>query len=293
MPALVATGRCATAVEAAEIAFVEQSGLPNQIAIADPGVHVITKIYALTECGRLDEAMELAIAAYELTPTTAPPDGLVWLSHQLGRCALLRGQVATAKRWLGEALARCDAHGIVGPSRLVLSLVGTVDACLGDTAAAAAAVVEMDRRPEFPFTRPEQEFGRAWALAAAGDLPGARRVLFAAADLASTMGYRIAEAWLLHDVARLGDPASVVDRLGELASACEGELVGAYASHAAAAAAGRPAALVESSDRFARLGARLLAAETASEAAQAFQQRGDGRAAAAMGARATIAGGGL
>ena len=165
--------------------------------------------------------------------------------------------------------------------------VGTVEACLGDTAAAAAAVVEMDRRPEFPFTRPEQEFGRAWALAAAGDLPGARRVLFAAADLASTMGYRIAEAWLLHDVARLGDPASVVDRLGDLASACEGELVGAYASHAAAAAAGRPEALVESSDRFARLGARLLAAEAATEAAQAFQQRGEGRAAAAMGARST------
>ena len=43
----------------------------------------------------------------------------------------------------------------------------------------------------------------------------------------------------------------------------------------------------ESSDRFARLGARLLAAEAATEAAQAFQQHGDGRAAAAMGARAT------
>ena len=87
-------------------------------------------------------------------------------------------------------------------------------------------------------------------------------------------------------MARLGDPASVVDRLAELASACEGDLVAAYASHAAAAAAGRPEALVESSDRFERLGARLLAAEAATEAAQAFQRHGDGRAAAAQGARA-------
>ncbi len=286
VPALVATGLCATAVDAADIAFVEQSELPNQIAIADPGVHVITKIYALTECGRLEDAMRLAMAAYELTPTSAPPDGLVWLSHQLGRCALLRGQLATARRWLGEALARCDAHDIVGPSRLVLSLLGTANVCLGDTTAAADARDEMDRRPEFPFTRPEQELGRAWALAAAGDLPGARRVLWAAADLAATTGYRIAEAWLLHDVARLGDPASVVDRLGDLASACEGDLVGAYASHAAAAAAGRPESLVESSDRFARLGARLLAGEAATEAAQAFQRHGDGRAAVAQSARA-------
>ena len=41
-----------------------------------------------------------------------------------------------------------------------------------------------------------------------------------------------------------------------------------------------------STDHFERLGARLLAAESASEAAQAFQRHGDRRAAASMGARA-------
>jgi DNA-binding CsgD family transcriptional regulator len=286
VPALVATGRCATAVEAAGRAYAEQSELPDQIAIADPGTHVLTQVYGLAECGRLDDAVELATFAYAAVPATAPPDGLMWLSHQLGRCALLRGQVATAKRWLSEALARCDAHEIVGPSRLVLSLLGTANACLGDAAAAADARDEMDRRPEFPFARPEQELGRAWALVAAGDLPGARGVLLTAAQLAATTGYRVTEAWLLHDVARLGDAASVAGRLAELELMCEGDLVAAYAGHAAAAVANRPEALVEASDRFERIGARLLAAETATEAAQAFQRHGDGRAAAAAGARA-------
>ena len=83
-----------------------------------------------------------------------------------------------------------------------------------------------------------------------------------------------------------GTPPSVVDRLAELESACEGDLVAAYAGHAAAAAAGRPEPLVEASARFERLGAQLLAAEAATEAAQAFQRQGDGRAAAAAGARA-------
>ena len=61
---------------------------------------------------------------------------------------------------------------------------------------------------------------------------------------------------------------------------CEGELVAAYASHAAAAAAGRRRRSSTSTDRFERLGARLLAAESATEAAQAFQRHGDRRAAA-------------
>ena len=80
-------------------------------------------------------------------------------------------------------------------------------------------------------------------------------------------------------------PSPAVSR--DLAAQCEGELVDAYASHAAAATAGGPEALVEVTDHFERIGARLLAAESATEAAQAFQRHGDGRAAATLGVRAT------
>ena len=67
----------------------------------------------------------------------------------------------------------------------------------------------------------------------------------------------------------------------------EGELIATYAAHAAAAAAGRPQPLVDVTDRFEHLGAVLMAAESATEAAQAFQRAGDRRAASTMSLRAS------
>ncbi len=96
-----------------------------------------------------------------------------------------------------------------------------------------------------------------------------------------------AEAWLLHDIARVGDAASVAGRLGELAGICEGELVAAYAMHADASASGRTEGLIDAADKFESLGALLLAAEAAAEAAQALQHSGDRRASAAMSVRAS------
>jgi DNA-binding NarL/FixJ family response regulator len=191
---------------------------------------------------------------------------------------------------MAEALARCEENQMHGASRLVLSALGTAQAQLGDAAASAATVVELDRLALFPFTQPEQELGRGWAKVAAGDLPGGRRVLADAAESAAATGYLGAEAWLLHDIARLGDAASVVDRLNELATQSEGYLVATYAAHAAALVSRSSQRLVEVTDRFEQMGAMLLAAEAANEAAQALQDEGDRRAAAAMRLRsATLA----
>jgi DNA-binding CsgD family transcriptional regulator len=121
-------------------------------------------------------------------------------------------------------------------------------------------------------------------VAAAGDLPGARQILRDAAERAASGGSRMSEAWLLHDVARLGDPSAVAGRLAELAGACEGGLVSAYAEHTAARTA---AAFVDVTDHFEAMGAVLLAAEVATEASQVYQRDGDRRASAALGVRAS------
>ena len=285
LPALAATGRCATAAEGAASAFAEHAEFPEQVAMPGEGVHLMTRVYTLLECGRLDEATELAATMYDATPVTAPPDALMWLAHARGRCALLRGQPATARRWFAEARVRSEENNHAGPRRIILSALATAAAALGDGAGAVAAVDELAQIPPLGFQRPEQEFGRAWALVVEGDLAGARRVLRTAAELAASTGYRTSEAALLHDVARLGEPATVVDRLAELAAECEGEFVGTYAAHASAAARHEADALADVAERFAELGAVLLAAEAAAEAAQAHQRAGDRRAAAALGVR--------
>ena len=109
-----------------------------------------------------------------------------------------------------------------------------------------------------------------------GDLPGARAAFHDAAEpLAAARATAGAEAWLLHDVARLGDPASVAGRL---------ERAGRHVRRASSspptpmhAAGGRRSrrteALVDAADRFEAIGALLLAAEAATEAAQALPAR--------------------
>jgi DNA-binding CsgD family transcriptional regulator len=71
-----------------------------------------------------------------------------------------------------------------------------------------------------------------------------------------------------------------------LAQSADSLLVAAYAAHADAARAERAPDLADASTRFEVLGAVLLAAEAATEAAQAFLRAGDRRGASTMSLRA-------
>ena len=215
VPALVATGRCATAAEAAGRAFAEQTELPDQIAIPGPGVHVLTRIYALAECGRLRGGRRAGHARPTRPPRRRrrPTRSCGSATSSAGaRCSRSRSRRRGAGS--GRRPARCEPNNIVGPRRLVLSRSPPPTACLGDAAAAAATVLELDRRPPFPFTRPEQELGRAWALVGGGRPPRRPRTCcWRPPSRRRPAATARTEAWLLHDVARLGDPASVADRL--------------------------------------------------------------------------------
>src|SRR5438034_11633694 len=79
---------------------------------------------------------------------------------------------------------------------------------------------------------------RACLSVATGELSGACEILAAAADRAAAVKLRIAEARVLHDLARLGQPGQVAERLAELAEITNGDLVAALAGHAAALASG-------------------------------------------------------
>jgi hypothetical protein len=70
---LTAIGQCERALNESRTAFAEQLNLPDQVAIPGPGVHVIMQIYALAECGYLNDATALATAAYQATLPTPRP----------------------------------------------------------------------------------------------------------------------------------------------------------------------------------------------------------------------------
>ena len=92
---------------------------------------------------------------------------------------------------------------------------------------------------------------------------------------------------MLHDAARLGEPAAVRERIEAVAAECEGDLARVCAEHVHALAGRSPSGLAAVADGFEAIGARLFAAEAATAAARAYRQRGDGRTATAMAAKAT------
>jgi DNA-binding CsgD family transcriptional regulator len=282
--ALFHVGRCETAIEVARRGLADHTELGDQLAIAHPGAHVINQVYALQEAGRIAEATELATSSYRMASRS--PIAGIWFTLLLGRCAILAGRPDTGRRWLVEARALCREYRWQPAHGLVLSALAVVTAWLGDAEAARTAVDEQSRLAEFGFLRGEQALGRAWAAAAEGNLPAARDVVATAAEQAGQAGQLCSQALLLHDLARLGDPAAAHGRLAELAGSCEGALVPAYTAHARAAAADDPHGLVAAADRFEAIGAVLLAAEAATEAAHAYQRRGQPRRAAALHARA-------
>ena len=108
-----------------------------------------------------------------------------------------------------------------------------------------------------------------------------------AAERGLAFGDLIGAAAALHALARLGRAAAVRPRLAELAAHIDGELVPARLAHTEALAAASASALGDASTRFEDLGADLLAAEAAADAAVAHQRAGDRRLAAAAARRAS------
>jgi DNA-binding CsgD family transcriptional regulator len=121
---------------------------------------------------------------------------------------------------------------------------------------------------------PWAELDRAWVAAAAGELTRAAGLAARAADMARASRQFTFEAAALYDVARLGAPVDVRQRLEELAGLLEGRLAAVLASSAVALAAEDGAALDRVGAAFQDLGALLLAAEAKAAAARAHRAAG-------------------
>ena len=130
--------------------------------------------------------------------------------------------------------------------------------------------------------------GRAWGSAVAGDLPRGPPGPSRRCRGGRLPRHRMSEAWLLHDVARLGEPSAVAGRWPSWPARAR---AGWSPRTPITAAAGTAAALVDVTDRFEAMGAVLLAAEVATEASQAYGSDGDRQqASSAFGVRASALG---
>ena len=223
--AMTLTGFPGVGLDIARRGHEQHLRLGDQLWLDQPASHVLAEVVALSEAGRLDDATACATAGYREASAEQVPLLQIRFAFHCGRVALLSGRARTAKRWFREAVARSDATGFTAPRAIALGGLAAANALLGDADAAEKAVLAMDDLRTFGFLSPERELGRAWWLVSSGDLPGACRVLSQAAQDAIESGHLTAASWLLHDIARLGQAAEVAEQLGDLAAACDSEMV--------------------------------------------------------------------
>ena len=254
-----------------------------------PEAQLIGAVMGHTAGGRLAEAEADALAGSQACLSAGDKEGHATFLFLRGLVLIERGQLTQASRSFldGASVNR----GIRDPAALRWCLAGIAltAAMSGHSDRAAAAAVERDELPVSPMMIYESDLvdrGRAWVSVCAGELSRAIEILAGAADRAAVTSMRIAEARVLHDIARLGQPDSVAPRLAALAELADGGFVAALAGHAAALAGSKAAGLEAAGHAFETLGASLLAAEAYLAAAAAYRSDGLARPASAMARRA-------
>lgn len=249
--ALAESGR----VEACLGVVDEGLALAGRISDADaPGARARlehARIVALCGAGRVEEAEDLAGDGYRDAIRDRWGPALAGASASLGTVALAYGNLRGAIRWLREALAT-EAHDQPHAFR---------PAVVAALARATAMTGKVANAPDVPG--PLGTWAHAWVAAARGELTRAADLAASAAASAVAEGRLALAAEIRHDVLRFGTEVVPVD--------LEGRLPSLYAEHARASDA---ASLDEVATGFADVGARLLAAEAAAQAARLYRAEG-------------------
>ncbi|HKE74378.1 MAG TPA: LuxR C-terminal-related transcriptional regulator [Acidimicrobiales bacterium] len=288
--ALVRSGRLDEALSViADPAPAEPGAATGEEPTWAPWWHAVVRASALVHAGRYAEADGLAASHHAAALARGAVDAQAAFAVLEPTSVADRGGVRTAAARAREALA---LHRRLGRDILVrrdLIASALAHALAGDGAAAAGDLAELDALDLPPVRRDQADLlqARAWAAVAVGDLPRASGLLEKAAERGERWGDLVGAAAALHALARLGRAAAVRERLASVAAQVDGELVPARLAHTEALAAGDAAALGAASVRFEDLGADLLAAEAAADAAVAHQRAGDRRLAAAAARRSS------
>ncbi len=271
VPALAVTGQTERAITAAERGVQVADDEPWSLSHLRAG-----QVSAYWLAGRLAEMEELAHRQYLIATQRHADDDRGRWGLLLGRAMLATGRVATARDQFREAAELLRQNDISGFLSWCLACQAIAATLLGDLTG-AGDLLEDARRVPGPTRRAhdvELELADAWLATARGERSLAERLARHAIRTAATRGQRALEAHAVHDAIRLGIPG-LHPRLITLASTVDGPMARVFAAHGAALAASDASGLDLAAQEFAGLGAILLAAEAAVQAATAYGRTGD------------------
>jgi DNA-binding CsgD family transcriptional regulator len=274
-PALGSLGRLGEALAVTDRGLAVARTHPEELPWGETQLGLV-RCQVLLGAGRLTEARAIAEAGYQTAVADRSPERTGGWAGFRGLVAKAEGRIASAEALLREAVALLDEHDPYRFMRWCLAELASVAALAGNQEAAAGWLNRADARAGEAnrFFDPWVQLDRAWVTAGAGELTRAAQLATQAAELARVSGQFTLEALALHDVARLGAPAGVRQRLEELAGLLEGRLAPLLATSAVALATRDGGALDRVAAAFQDMGALLLAAEAAAAAARAHQAAG-------------------
>ena len=272
----------AQAAYAASVTGGSESGSPH------PGIHLVNVVTALVVLGRFQAAADLVGPLYEEAAVehldTVQRWGAVargrlevrrWAAMARGHLELERGRLRTAERWFREAADPGRSPVLPRAHRLALAGVAIAAGMRWDAQAAAEAVERLDAIPGDPRAAWDISYdrGRAWAVAAGGDVTAGSQLLLSAADRARDTGRLLLEVEARHGWLRLGGTGEGLRRLEELAALVATPFARLAGAQAAAVRRADPAGLERVAGDFASAGYALYAAEAAEQAAALFRRQ--------------------
>ena len=254
-----------------------------------PEVQLIGAVFGHAAAGRLVQAEVDAAAGEHACLVAGDMEGHATFLFMMGWVLIEQGRLGRAAGFFRDGASVNRQLHDQAALRWCTAGTALAEAMAGHADLANAAAAERDELSAGSLAIYETDLierSKAWVCVAAGEQSRAREILTEAAARAAASKLGIAEARLLHDVARLGQPGVVAARLAELAQAADGEFVAALAAHAAALAAANAAGLEAAAQALETAGALLLAAEAYTAAAAAYRSDGLARLASASARKA-------
>ncbi len=271
--------------------------LGDEPVARDRAFALFTAASAALVGGSFDEARALALEALSESVQFDDEVSTRYAELLLGHVLLQIGQVSSARRWLGDAIAGARVKGPRNLHRVALGTLTLAQIAAGETDAAEAILRTLHTdAPEGNF---HVRLAEAQLTALQGQPAVAIERLRAEAEHHVESGALYLATTLLFQAARIGSRATVIpataltatlrliaDRIDELGAASDSPLFAARAAHARAVAEPSASALAAAGERWLQLGATLSAAEAFAAASRAAREAGRAHDAAALQERA-------
>jgi DNA-binding CsgD family transcriptional regulator len=279
---LARMGRCQEALQLTERGHAAQLALTEPIEWY-PWFHLFNRCEALVNVGRLRDAEKLAQTEYTAGLTEHSPEAQACFALQLAKVCLARGRVRDAAAHARESVAVLRRIGRPMFLHEAMHVLAMARAHTDEIAGATTVLAKVKELalPRRSYDAADALVAQAWTAAAQAHLPQARALADEAAQLALKSGDLVMASVAMHTQARFGAASEVTDALDRLERRIDPGIVNPMAAHTRNLAADNPQGLQDAAAAFADLGADLLAADAAADAAVAWTRQGHNRNAAA------------